>query len=51
MVAENNDMPFFELFQYCLVSGLGTIGDFSSEPLLHDPLNRLQGKVRIAAKF
>ena len=37
MVAENDDMSFFELFQYCLGSGLGCIGDFSSEQLLHDP--------------
>ena len=37
MVAENNDLSFFQLFQYCLGSGLGTIGDFSSEQLLHDP--------------
>ena len=38
MVAENNDMSFFPLFQYCLGSGLGTIGDFSSEqPLLTWP--------------
>ena len=26
MVAENNDMSFFQLFQYCLRSGSGTIG-------------------------
>ena len=37
MVEENNDMSFFQLFQYCLGSGLGTIGDFSSKQLLHDP--------------
>ena len=37
LVAENNDMSFFQLFQYCMGSGLGTIGDFSSEQLLHDP--------------
>ena len=37
LVAENNDLSFFQLFQYCLGSGLGTIGDFSSEQLLHDP--------------
>ena len=30
-------MSFFQLFQYCLRSGLGTIGDFSSEQLLHGP--------------
>ena len=36
LVAENNDMSFFQLFQYCLESGLGTIGEFSSEQLLHD---------------
>ena len=42
MVAENNDMSFFELFQYCLGSGLGTIGDFSSEQLLHDPFAMLK---------
>ena len=30
-------MSFFQLFQYCLGSGLGTIGDFSSKQLLHDP--------------
>ena len=29
---------FFQLFQYYLGSGLGTIGDFSSEQLLHDPI-------------
>ena len=38
LVAENNDMSFFQLFQYCLGSGLGTIGDYSSEQLLRDPL-------------
>ena len=27
---------FFQLFQYCLGSGLGTIGDFFSEQLQHD---------------
>ena len=38
LVAGNNDMLFFQLFWYCLGSGLGTIGDFSSEEeLLHDP--------------
>ena len=37
MAAENNDMSFFQLFQYCLGSGLGIIGDFSSEQLQHDP--------------
>ena len=37
LVAENNGMSFFELFQYCLGSGLGTIGDFFSAQLLHDP--------------
>ena len=31
-------MPFFKLFQYCLGSGNRTIGDFSSEQLLHDPV-------------
>ena len=36
LVAENNDMSFCQLFQYCLESGLGTIGEFSSEQLLHD---------------
>ena len=36
MAAENNDISFFQLFQYCLASGLGTIGDFSSKQLLHD---------------
>ena len=30
-------MSFLQLFQYCLTSGLGTIGDFSSEQLLADP--------------
>ena len=29
-------MSFFQLFQYCQGSGLGTTGDFSSEQLLHD---------------
>ena len=29
-------MSFFQLFQYCLGSGLGTIGDYSSEQLQHD---------------
>ena len=33
---------FFELFQYWLGSGLGTIGDFSSEQLLHDPFGMLK---------
>ena len=42
-----DDMPFFKLFQYCLRLGLDTIGDFSSEQLLHDPLNWLQGKVMV----
>ena len=37
LAAENNDMSFFQLFQYCLGSGLGTIGDYSSEQLQHDP--------------
>ena len=37
LVTENNDMLFFQLFQYCLGSGLGTIGDFFSEQLPHDP--------------
>ena len=27
---KTNDMSFFQLFQHCLGSGLGTIGDFSS---------------------
>ena len=36
LVVENNDMSFFQLFQYCLGSRLGTIGDFFSEQLLHD---------------
>ena len=31
-------MSFFQLFHFCLGSGLGTIGDLSSEQLLHDPL-------------
>ena len=43
LVAENDDMSFFQLFQYCLGSGLGTIGDFSSDQLLHDP-NKRTGK-------
>ena len=30
-------MSFFQLFQNCLGSGLGTFGDFSSGLLLHDP--------------
>ena len=30
-------MSFFQLFQYCLGSWLGTFGDFSSGLLLHDP--------------
>ena len=29
----------FQLFQYFWGSGLGTIGDFSSLQLLHDPLD------------
>ena len=29
LAAENNDMSFFQLFQYCLGSGLDTIGDYS----------------------
>ena len=40
LVAENNDMAFFQLFQYCLRSGLGTIGDFSCEQGLHNPVVR-----------
>ena len=40
LVAENNDMSFFQPFQYCLGLGLGTIGDFSSEQLLNDLLKR-----------
>ena len=32
-------MLFFQLFQYYLGPGKPTIGDFSSEQLLHDPLN------------
>ena len=28
---------FLKLFQYFWGSGLGTIGDFSSEQMLHDP--------------
>ena len=36
LVPESNDMSFFQLFQYCQGSGLGTTGDFSSEQLLHD---------------
>ena len=35
MIAENNNMSFFQVFQYCLGSGLGTIVDFSSEQLVH----------------
>ena len=35
MVAENNDMSFFQLFLFCLGSGKRTIGDFSSEQLQH----------------
>ena len=31
-------MSFFQLFQYCLEQGKRTIGDFSSEQLLHDPV-------------
>ena len=31
-------MSFFQLFQYCLGQGKRTIGDFSSEQLLHDPV-------------
>ena len=34
-------MTFFQLLQYSLGLGLGTIGDFSSEQLLHDPLASL----------
>lgn len=34
-------MSFFQFFQYCLGSGLGTTGDFSSEQLLHDLKYRL----------
>ena len=30
-------MSFFQLFQFCLGSGLGTIADFSSKQLPHDP--------------
>ena len=30
-------MSFFQLFQYCLGSGLGTNDDFSSEQQLLDP--------------
>ena len=30
-------MSLFPLFQYCLGSEKRTIGDFSSEQLLHDP--------------
>ena len=33
MVPENNELSFFQLFQYCLGSGLGTNGDFFSEQL------------------
>ena len=35
-------MSFFQLFQYCLGSGLGTTGDFSSEQLLRDPFAMLK---------
>ena len=31
-------MSFFQLFQYYLGLGKRTIGDFSSELLLHDPV-------------
>ena len=34
-------MPFFQLFQYRLGSGKRTIGDFSSEHLLHDPMGMM----------
>ena len=37
LVAENNDMSLFKLFQYCSKKGLGTTVDFFSEQLLHDP--------------
>ena len=35
-------MSFFQLFQYCLGSGLGTIGDFSIEQLLHSQHHTLK---------
>ena len=36
-----NDMSFFQLFQYRLGSGKRTIGDFSSEQLLRDPMRMM----------
>ena len=43
-MAENNDMSFVQLFQYCLV---GTIGDFSSKQLLHDPIFLISFRYKI----
>ena len=34
-------MSFFQLFQHRLGSGKRTIGDFSSEQLLHDPVMKM----------
>ena len=37
LVAENNDMSFFRLFQCCLGSGSGTTGDLPYWPILQRP--------------
>ena len=44
-------MSFFQLFQYCLGSGLGTIGDFSSKQLLLDPKNGSKGSRSLLQKM
>ena len=38
LVARNNDMSFYPLFKYCLGLGKRTVGDLSSEQLVHYPL-------------
>ena len=39
-------MSFVQLFQYCLGSGKRTIGDFSSEELLHN-YTTIAGQVKL----
>ena len=48
MVAEHNDTSFFQLFQYCLGSELGIIGDFSSEQLQPDQIKAFSRRSRAA---
>ena len=43
-------MLFFQLFQYCLGSVLGIIGDFFSEQLLYDPQYFLLGTLEPCTK-